>query len=131
MKLPSTAARSQASEQGKFKMRTALGENPVIRSSDRGSIPLASTICIEIRTPLCLCKRRFRMHFPKRKCEKEPRVKAPGFFFFYSKSVHMGGEILDHANFTSKNFLFREKKPRNIFLFPIIIAKNRVRTFKL
>ncbi len=44
MKLPSTAARSQASEQGKFKMRTALGENPVIRSSDRGSIPLASTM---------------------------------------------------------------------------------------
>mgnify|MGYP007017377289 CR=1 FL=1 len=44
MKLPSPIARSQALGQGKSKMRTALGENPVIRSSDRGSIPLASTI---------------------------------------------------------------------------------------
>ena len=44
MKLPSPIARSQALGQGKSKMRPALGENPVIRSSDRGSIPLASTI---------------------------------------------------------------------------------------
>lgn len=43
MKLPSPIARSQALGQGKSKMRPALGENPVIRSSDRGSIPLAST----------------------------------------------------------------------------------------
>ncbi len=42
----------------------------------------SSTICDEIRTPFRLCKWRFRMHLLKGRCEREPRVKAPGSFFF-------------------------------------------------
>ena len=56
------------------------------------------------------------------------RVKPPLFCRF---GVHIRGEILDPINFTSKKFLLRGKKPRSIFLFPIIIGKNRLRTRKL